>query len=186
MLNSSNFSVSYSSDNPIYGLQILCVFPEYFNLFFLSCSLYAMYRGVEISHPLYAVLFLNLIIPLMTTVLHITIFFFISTSRYFLISNPINILSVFFHCTSWCVTSALRFVYIIYGDWFDTFIPSQKLQWISAVTMTCALTIILTIPSLSVAIVYGKQQFLFHFLYLIVRYIFGHYFGICWRFYVII
>ncbi len=159
MLNSSIFTDNYGTDNPMYLLQTLYVVPEYFNLFILSCSLYGMYRGVEISHPLYAVLFLNLIIPLMTTILHVTVFFFISTARYVFISNPINCLSVFFHCTSWCVTSVLRFVYIIYGDCLNNFIPSQKLQCTSAVIITCGLTIILSIPSFSVAILYGKQQF---------------------------
>jgi len=156
MLNSSFSSNSYSVDNPMYVLQILCVVPEYLNLFFLSCSLYGMYRGVEIAHPLYAVLFLNLIVPLITTLIDIIVFFFISTARYILLSNPINSLSLFFHCTCWCVTSVLRFVYIIYGDWFNNFIPSQKLQCTSALIMTGALAIILSIPTFSVAIFYGK------------------------------
>ena len=168
MFNSSISLVTNSSDNQIYVLQILCVVPEYFNFFFLSCALYGMYQGVEITHPLYAVLFLNLIVPLMATLFHITVFFFIPTATYVFISNPINCVCIFFHCTSWCVASLLRFVYIIYGDWFNNFIPSQKLQWISAVIMTSALTIILSVPSFSLAIVYGKQHF---FLILKLKYI---------------
>ena len=107
-------------------VQILCVLPEYINLFFLTCGLYGMYQGIEIGHPVYAVLFLNLIVSTMSTVLDIVVFFFISTNKYVLFSNLVNALSVFFHCTSWCVTSVLRFVYIIGGDCFHNFIPNQN------------------------------------------------------------
>jgi len=159
MIANSTSSDSYNTDNPIYALQILCVMPEYFNLFFLSCGLYGMYQGIDILHPLYAVLFLNLVASLLTTMLDITAFFFVLTVHYILFSNVINSLSLLFHCTSWCVTSVLRFVYIIYGDWFNNLIPSQKHQWTSAVIMTCALTAILSVPSFSVAIFYGKSFF---------------------------
>ena len=157
MFNNSTYSDSYSTDNPTYILQIFCVMPEYINLFFLTCGLYGMYQGIEIAHPLYAVLFLNLIVPLISSLLDIAIFFFISTYKYIMFSNLMNGFSVFFHCTSWCVTSVLRFVYIIYGDWFNNWIPSQKHQCISAIIMTCALTAFLSIPTFSLAISYGKQ-----------------------------
>jgi hypothetical protein len=102
-------------------------------------------------------LFLNISASLVFTLLNITVFFFISTLRYIAFSNTMNALSLFFHCTSWCVTSVLRFVYIIYGDWFNNWIPSQKHQCISAIIMTCALTAFLSIPTFSLAISYGKQ-----------------------------
>jgi hypothetical protein len=157
MFNNSTYSDSITTDNPIYVLQILCVVPEYLNLFFLSCGLYGMYQGIEIAHPLYAVLFLNIIASLVFTLLNITVFFFISTVRYIAFSNMMNALSLFFHCTSWCVTSVLRFVYIIYGDWFNNLIPSQKLQCASAVIMTCALTVIQSLPTIAVLKYNGKE-----------------------------
>ncbi len=159
MFNNSTSSDSYSTDNPILVIQILCVSPEYINLFFLSCSIYGMYQGIEIVHPLYSVLFLNLIVSLLTTILDITEFFFISTAKYIVLSNLTNSLSLFFHCTSWSVTSILRFVFIVYGDWFNNLILSQKLQCASALLITCALSIILSIPTFSVAIFYGKYFF---------------------------
>jgi hypothetical protein len=167
MIANSTSSDSFNTDNTIYALQILCVMPEYFNLFFLSCGLYGMYQGIEISHPLYAVLFLNIVASLLTTMLSITTFFFVSTVNYILFSNIINCLSLLFHCASWFVTSVLRFVFIIYGDWFNNLIPSQKLQCTSAVIMTCALTAILSIPSFSVAILYGKFFLIFLWAYLL-------------------
>jgi hypothetical protein len=157
MLANSTSSNNFNTDNPIYVLQIFCVLPELFNLIFLSCGLYGMYQGIEISHPLYAVLFLNLIAPLLTTMLDIIAFFFASTASYIILSNIMNTLSLLFHCTSWCVTSVLRFIYIIYGDWFNNLIWSQKLQCTAAVVMTLTLTAILSIPSFVVLIFYGKS-----------------------------
>jgi hypothetical protein len=160
MFNNSESLESYITDNPIYIVQLFCVMPEYFNLFFLTCGLYGMYQGIEISHPLYAVLFLNLIVATISTILDIVVFFFISTYKYVLYSNFVNALSLFFHCTCWCLTSVLRFVYIICGDWFNNFISSQKLQCTSAIIMTFILSALLTIPTLSVAISYGKQPYM--------------------------
>ena len=124
-----------------------------------------MYQGVEISHPLYAVLFLNLTVSLISTMLDIAVFFFISTATYVFFSNLMNNLSVFFHCTSWCMTSVLRFIYIIYGDWLNNFIPCQKLQCALSVIMTCVMTTILSIPTFSIIISYGKWYFLGFFPY---------------------
>jgi hypothetical protein len=157
MFNNSTSSDTYNNDYPIYALQIICVLPEYLNLFFLFCGLYGMYQGIEIAHPLYAVLFLNLIVPLVATILDIIVYFFISSMRYIIFSNIINAVSLFFHCTSWCVTSGLRFVYIIYGDWFNNFIPNQNHQCATAIILSCVLTAILSIPTFAVLIGYGKH-----------------------------
>ena len=158
MFNNSTSSEIDISDNPIWVVQLLCVLPEYFNLFFLICGLYGMYQGIEIGHPVYAVLFLNLIVPTISTLLDIAAFFFISTFNYVLFSNLVNGFTVFFHCTSWCVTSMLRFIYIICGDWFNSLIPNQKLQSALAVILTCLLAALLTIPTFSVVVSYGKQS----------------------------
>jgi hypothetical protein len=159
MFNNSTFSNNYDADVPSNILQIICVIPEYINLFFLSCSIYGMYQGIEIAHPLYAVLFLNLIVSLISSTVDIFVFCFISTTSYVLFSNIMNGLSLFFHCTSWCVTSILRFVYIIHGDWFNNWIPSQKFQCASALIMTCLLTVIQSLPTFAVLMSYGKQTF---------------------------
>ena len=156
MFHNSTSSDIYNNDNPIYILQIISVLPEYFNLFLLSCGIYGMYQGIEISHPLYAVLFQNLIVSLISTLLDIIVFWFISNYKYVIFANILNVFSLFFHCTSWCVTSGLRFVYIIYGDWFNNWIPNQKLQCSSAVILTCALTVIESLPTFAVLLSLGK------------------------------
>jgi hypothetical protein len=158
MFNNSTFPESYITDNPIFVVQLLCVMPEYFNLLFLICGLYGMYQGIEIGHPVYAVLFLNLLVPTISTILDIAVFFFLSTYNYVLFSNLVNGLTLFFHCTSWCVTSMVRFIYIICQDWFNNLIPNQKLQSALAVILTCLLAALATIPTFSVIISYGKMS----------------------------
>jgi hypothetical protein len=156
MSNNSTSSDICNIDNPIYILQIISVLPEYFNLFFLFCGIYGMYQGIEISHPLYAVLFQNLIVSLISSVLDIIVFWFISNYKYVIFANILNVFSLFFDCTSWCVTSGLRFVYIVYGDWFNNLIPNQKLQCSSVVILTCALTVIESLPTFAVLLSLGK------------------------------
>jgi len=159
MTSNSTVLNSYDASDPSLILQIICVVPEYFNLFFLSCALYGMYQGIEIAHPLYAVLFLNLIIPLISTIFDIIVFFFISSVSYVKFSNAMNGLSLFFHCTSWCVTSLLRFVYIIYGDWFNNLVPTPKLQCTLAIILSLVMTSMQSIPPFAVAISFGKYNY---------------------------
>ncbi len=45
--------------DPAVVLQVACVIPEYVNLAFLTIGLYGMYQGIEIVHPLYAILYLQ-------------------------------------------------------------------------------------------------------------------------------
>jgi hypothetical protein len=118
-----------------------------------------MYQGIEIAHPLYAVLYLNMIVPLISSILDIAVFFFVSTYNYVLFSNIMIAFASVFHCSSWCVTSVLRFIYIIYGNWFNNWIQSQKLQCTVAVVVTCVLTVGFFLPSLALIISYGKLPF---------------------------
>jgi hypothetical protein len=35
-------------------------------------------------------------------------------------------LSLFFHCNSWCLTSILRYIYIVFNDWINQRVPDEK------------------------------------------------------------
>jgi len=50
-------------------------------------------------------------------------------------------------------------VYIIYGDWFNNWIPNQKLQCSLVVIMTCSLTVIESLPTFGVLVSLGKMTF---------------------------
>ena len=104
------------NDNAILSLTItsILVAPEFVNLIFLIIGIYGMQKGIEISHPLYAILFLNLITSLAVTLINISAFPFTQSEQYVIVSNSMNGSSLVFHCNCWCVTSIMRYLYIVH------------------------------------------------------------------------
>ncbi len=110
---------------PIY-LSGAYIAPEFINLLLLGSAIYVMYNGIEILHPIYSVLFLNTSIALLHSVFDIVIFCLIDTGLYVRIANGGIICYVIFHCVVWCVTSILRYIYILHNDWIDLKFPGVK------------------------------------------------------------
>jgi hypothetical protein len=73
-----------------------------------AVSIYVMNKGVEISHPVYAILFLNLIFPCFATVLILFSSFFFDIAYWKVIAAIGNMISMLFHHSSWAVLSVLR------------------------------------------------------------------------------
>ena len=64
-------------------LQFCLVLPKNVCLAFLLIGIYTMSHGIEIiMHPLYAVLFLNLLVSCLSTVINIAAFALVSISKY--------------------------------------------------------------------------------------------------------
>ena len=79
--NQSLFSVmndtfAFRAENP-------CL--ETCNALLLSMGVLGMYHGIEILHPLYMVLFGNLIVPLISTVSNLLLFLLISFDRFVMV-----------------------------------------------------------------------------------------------------
>ena len=53
-----------STPDPGLAISIFVISPEIVCFFLLAVGVYAMYNGIEIQHPLYAILFFNLVVPL--------------------------------------------------------------------------------------------------------------------------
>ena len=64
---------------------LLCV--ELINFVFLSLGAFGMYHGIEIQHPLYMVLFINLILPLLSTMTNLILFLLISFDQLIKVSH---------------------------------------------------------------------------------------------------
>jgi hypothetical protein len=111
------------NDNAILSLTFtpILVAPEFVNLIFLIIGIYGMQRGIEISHPLYAILFLNLITSLAVTLVNISAFPFTHSEQYVIVSNSMNGSSLVFHCNCWCVSSIMRYLYIVHVSISPTF-----------------------------------------------------------------
>jgi hypothetical protein len=140
------------------NLSLTCtpilVVPEYVNLNFLIIGIYGMHQGIEISHPLYAILFLNLITALAVTIINISAFPFINSEHYVIVSNATNGLSLVFHCNCWCVSSIIRYLYIVHDSWVHSMIPDLKHQRYLAIFTTCASNVAVLLP------VYGFAMYL--------------------------
>ena len=137
-------------------VQVLLILPECVNIICLLLGLYGMYHGIEIQHPLYAILFVNLIVACATSVLDLLVFIFIRSERYLIFSNLMNNIGIMHHCSCWCVSSILRFIYIVYDDWFHSHISSIKLQCTLAIICEQSLALFFGLPALGVVISFGK------------------------------
>jgi len=141
-------------------LQTAMIVPEYFNLVFLLAGIYGMYQGIEIKHPLYAVIFLNLIVALFFTLLDLAVFFFLSTDRFVSILNASSTVALFFHCTCWCVTSIIRYLYIVHENWIHSVVPGHQKQCCLAFGFSFILFFALTFPPVGYGMFLGSKMLL--------------------------
>jgi hypothetical protein len=96
---------------------------------FLSIGIYGMYQGIEIKHPLFALLFSNLIFPNVATFLNFLVLAFFPFKNWVRMSMFSNFLSLLFHTTSWSIISVLRYIHIEHQDWLNDKWPDiTKLQ----------------------------------------------------------
>ena len=137
----------------------ILVFPEFTNLTFLIIGVYTMYHGIEIYHPLYAILFVNLLIALSVTVVNISAFPFIHIEKYVMLSNSLNgFFSLLFHCNCWCICSIMRYLYIVHDSWMEKITTNIKLQFTGAIIVAFGSFFALVLPELVYAIHLGKVK----------------------------
>jgi len=134
----------------------ILITPEWFNLIFIIIGVYTMYFGIEIYHPLYAILFLNLIIALATTVINLFIFMIMCSEQYVRISNAINGISIGFHFNCWCVSSILRYVYIMHDSWIERRMRHIKFVCVAVISITFVCSFALLLPIYSYAVHLGN------------------------------
>ncbi len=98
-----------------------------------------------------------MVVTLIFTVVDIAAFGFMATKQYLLLSNASSALSVYFHCTSWCVTSLVRYIYIEHEEWIHALIPSTKKQAITAVCLILIASTLCIFPLFGYAVTLGKM-----------------------------
>ena len=138
-------------------VEELLVVPECFNLLLLFLGVYGMYQGVEIQHPLYAILFADMIVPMISSLVNIVSFPFVPVLKYIVWSNLSTVICLFFHCTCWCVTSAIRYIYIVHENWLQRVVPNVNLQCWAAFISTIVLALCCTIPMFAYGSSVGKN-----------------------------
>ena len=120
-----------------YEFSFLHLSPGIINIVFLLIGTSQMYLGIDINHPLYSTLFFNLLITLISSIIDIFIFPFISTVKYIILVNGNNLICLLFHCCSWSVSSVLRYLYIIHANWLHTKFPEARLLSSLAILSVC-------------------------------------------------
>jgi len=95
---------------------------------FLFIGIYGMYQGIQISHPIYAVLFLNLLVQFVSSGISLAAFPVLESGKFVRLSNGNNSLSLLFHCTAWCVTSILRYTKVSIWQGTSLTVPSSILS----------------------------------------------------------
>jgi len=116
-------------------LSISTFLPELISLPVLAVTILVMYQGVEIDHPIYKVLFNNLIFLLFFTVLIICSAFPTNMKIFINVSGFGNLISLLHHHSSWMVLSGLRYAYIVKPDWLHSTWPDVKQLRIVSVSL---------------------------------------------------
>ncbi len=117
-----------------------------------------MYNGIEIQHPLYAILFCNLIVPLISSSINLSVYGFVPLKFYIKVSNFTYGFSVYFHAICWLLSSLIRYLYIMNNDWLYSKFPDVKRQGLIALVLEIALTILLLMPITGTAILLGNYE----------------------------
>jgi hypothetical protein len=68
-------------------MKAIVVLPEFFNFGLLGIGLFQMYHGIEISHPVYTILFTNLCVAFSSSFVGIMSFFYLTDNSYILGKN---------------------------------------------------------------------------------------------------
>jgi len=114
-------------------LVISHIILETINSVILLVGTYFVYIGIEINHPIYAIIFCDFIGSLVTSLFSAAILpLSLSHIRYTPMAHTSSVICLDFHCCCWCVLSALRYLYVIHKDWIEEKFPDVKvLVWYS-------------------------------------------------------
>ena len=105
-------------------VDIGVLLPEVFALPIFVAAIYVMYRGVEIDHPVFRIIFNNLIFQLTITAI-VILFQLLSSIRNnaILASELANLAGLLFHNSTWLILSFLRYAYKVKPDLLHSKFP---------------------------------------------------------------
>ena len=138
------------------GYEELLVIPEFLSLGFLLLAVIGMHCRIEITHPLYSVIYADLIVPTVLSMANIIGFVLMPQFGYFTLANTNNTIGLFFHCTSWCVTSMIRYSYIVEPERLHKLVPNMKYQCFLALVLTITFSFCLTLPMIGYGLFIGN------------------------------
>jgi len=99
------------------------VFLELFFIVIHFTVLYNIYKGIEISHPVYAIVFFNNFINLVSLLINVAILPFVINYKYAVLVNGNNAVCLVFNSCCWCILSLLRYLYVTKKTWLENKFP---------------------------------------------------------------
>ena len=97
-------------------VEVSIVGLEAFNMVLLFLVTNGFYQGIEIQHPLYAVLFLNLVLSLANSTISVLGWMLLPFKIFVRLLNSLNVIHVFSMCSNWSVISIICYVYILHEN----------------------------------------------------------------------
>jgi hypothetical protein len=83
----------------ILTFSVSAVIPDFLGFFFLSFGIFGMYQGIEIGHPVYALLFSNLGFAFFATFIDLFILIIFPFKVWLRFVLYTSVMSVYFHTT---------------------------------------------------------------------------------------
>lgn len=123
---STNSTEPHWSDEFNTSFQVLIVSIEIVEWPILLLGLLGMFFGLEISHPVYSVLFSNLSASFMCSSLNIVLISSVSFRTFARIALMANYACNVFHCCCWSIISILRFLILVKRDWTNSRFPDLR------------------------------------------------------------
>ena len=143
-------------DNLSFSLKLIVIVPDYVNLIMLLLGMYGMYHGIEIQHPLYSLLFINLMVSWISSVFNCIGFLVLPTLNYLKLTNIGCSVVLYFHSICWFLTTVIRHIYLVHDILLHTIIPNVKVQFYIAVGSALVLTLAVASPTFGYAYSKGK------------------------------
>jgi hypothetical protein len=105
------------NSDPVSDFKYVPICVEVNNSILLCIGICQMYCGIEISHPVYGILFGHLIIALVSSLLNISVFPYLTDFKYSTLVNGNNVTYFVFYLSCWLILSVLRYAYVIKAHW---------------------------------------------------------------------
>ena len=99
---------------------------ELVSLPILGVALNVVYAGVEIDHPVFRLIFNNLIVAFVDTVVIVVAAIFVVDKNIFHVLAFGNLITLLHHHSTWMILSGLRYAYIVEPDWLHAKFPDVK------------------------------------------------------------
>ena len=139
------------------SLQLL-VMVESVNTIMLAVGLYLMYQGIEIGHPVYSILFSNLVSAFFSSLLNAWVIPFVKSYPYYILTNANSLSCLLLHSCFWCVLSVLRYMYIVNKAWLEQKFPKTGKLFIWSILAVIMLYIMSSSMMLGTVVYFGYPE----------------------------